>query len=69
MDAVQIRDLRIGDAIVEPDGELVVTNLILGETVARVRYLFDGSSFQRELRPRDVVLRERREQVALRATA
>ena len=69
MDAVQISDLRIGDAVIEDDVELLVAGLELGERVARVRYVVRGMLFQREHRPRDLVLRLPREHVALRAAS
>lgn len=68
MEAVEIRDLRIGDAVVEEDEELVVATLQLGERVALVRYVSKGAYVLREQRPNDLVLRLPREALALRAT-
>lgn len=69
MDAIQIRDLRIGDAVLDGDDELLVTGLELGERVARVRFAWQGLRFQREHRPRDLVLRTPREDLLLRAAS
>lgn len=67
MDAIQIRDLRVGDAVVDGDDELLVAGLELGERVARVRFAHRGELFRREHRPRDLVLCVPREHLALRA--
>lgn len=67
MDAIKISDLRVGDAVLDGDVELLVAGLELGERVARVRFLHRGELFQREHRPRDLVLCLPREDIALRA--